>query len=750
MEDFRMQALPERHSTTDMQKQLEDLLDRWEDAVTRGESPQLDEICADYPELKAEVGRQVRALEQMRAALETPTAGPGTADDTKPALQLTTRFRDLTLHAQGGLGRVYRGTGVEVRREVAIKFLKRRHSSYPGALQQFLAEAEITSRLDHPGIVPVLGLGQTEVGEYFYVMRLIQGQELEEAIRKFHEPGPPSDERFESMEFRDLVQRIVSACKTIAYAHSRGILHLDIKPKNIMLGRYGDTIVVDWGCAAFVTRSAEFRRQDEQSLRPEMAPGLSSHGAGTPAYMSPEQFGRTAPLTPASDIFNLGGTLYKLLTGRPPYADGRQVRPVEAGACVDCPRPHELVGSVPRELEAICLKSLAPYPGDRYKNALDLAADLECFLAGSPVSALPERIRDKASRWLRRHRYAALGTLTAMFVIVVASVTAASLFARLAKTETQARKSIEELQAATLSTSARYAADLFAREIESRWNLLQLAALDPELHERLSLATSAPADKDARFHLQAWLNGVFIENQELLANSWFLVDSKGTQLALSPAKNARTIDKNFAHRDYFHGQGRDLDPVADALVQHGPCKRPHVSTPYISENTGKLRIALTVPVWAKNNTDEMPIAVLGMSTEMGQFSMLKDAILVDLREDWLDDVSHRGLVLQHPAFDRSDDSAAGRNVHHRVDERLMQRLQELHAESSKSIQVVAVDPAFKDTLAGSNGSARRAAFAPVVIRFPGNEDDHDPGEHRFAIIVTENDRSANEKTPAPQ
>src|SRR5205085_3437981 len=117
--------------TTDMQKQLEELLDRWEDAVTRGESPQVDELCADYPELKAEVARQVRALEQMRAALETPTAGPGTADDTKPALHLTTRFRDLTLHAQGGLGRVYRGTGVEVRREVAIKFLKRRHSSFP-------------------------------------------------------------------------------------------------------------------------------------------------------------------------------------------------------------------------------------------------------------------------------------------------------------------------------------------------------------------------------------------------------------------------------------------------------------------------------------------------------------------------------------------------------------------------------------------------------------------------------------------
>jgi eukaryotic-like serine/threonine-protein kinase len=729
-----MPALPDRSSTYDVRQQVDDILDQWEDAVARGDHPSVEDLCRECPDLLEEVRRQVHALEQMRETFETQTTTGTSEEDTKPGLTMTSEFRDLRLHATGGLGRVYRATGVDVRRDVAIKFLRKRHQSIPDALQQFLAEAEITSRLDHPGVVPVFGLGQTESGERFYVMRLIQGEELEQEIKDFHSTAPMSAAAFESMGFRDLVQRIISACKTVAYAHSRGIIHLDLKPKNIMLGRYGDTIVVDWGCAMAVGRTTEFRHEDEKSLRLETVPGSSSHGAGTPAYMSPEQVNRETPLTPASDIFSLGATLFKLLTGRPPYLEGRQPRFVPPGTARDFPAPRELQPKAPRHLEAVCLKAMALHPTERYLTALDLAGDLERFLAGNPVSALEEGFRDRSARWMKRHRGVVLSAFSALIAVMLLSLLAAGQFAKVARTEKEARQSIEELQVRTLSTSARYAADLFAREIESRWNILQLAALDPELQPRLEQASAAPNDSQARDSLQAWLDRRFIEYDDLNARSWFLVDAKGVQLALSPIKHARSIGKNYAHRDYFHGQGRDL--VADAIARHGPCDKPHISTPYFSDNTDTLRIALTVPVWKSGSRDGQPIAVLGMSSEMGQFTMLEDATLVDLRPDWLEGDRKRGLVLQHPGFHQlRRSSAAGKPELHRVSDELLTRLEKLHVEGARSSDVVDIEHHYRDAINQLPAGELQAAFAPVVIRFPDHDDQRRVEERSFAIIV---------------
>jgi serine/threonine protein kinase len=197
-------------------------------------------------------------------------------------------------------------------------------------------------------------------------MRFIEGESLKDAIDRFHradqQPGRDAGER--ALALRELLGRFVAVCNTVAYAHSRGIIHRDLKPANIMLGKYGETLVVDWGLARPVERSDEDRAGGEQTLVPTPDDGeggtRTGQALGTPAYMSPEQaVGDWAAVGPASDVYSLGAVLYCLLTGKAPFAgnDMREVlRRVRAG---DFPRPAQLKPGVPRPLEAVCLKASA-------------------------------------------------------------------------------------------------------------------------------------------------------------------------------------------------------------------------------------------------------------------------------------------------------------------------------------------------------------------------------------------------------
>ena len=183
------------------------------------------------------------------------------------------RFRILRPHAEGGLGKVSVALDEELRREVALKEIKEKHADDPASRGRFLQEAEITGGLEHPGIVPVYGLGVYADGRPFYAMRFIRGDSLKEAIEQFHKNSNadsaierrktlgdnPRNLRlnFSSLDFHRLLRRFIDVCNAIAYAHSRGILHRDLKPGNIMLGKYGETLVVDWGLAKAGIKSQE-------------------------------------------------------------------------------------------------------------------------------------------------------------------------------------------------------------------------------------------------------------------------------------------------------------------------------------------------------------------------------------------------------------------------------------------------------------------------------------------------------------
>jgi serine/threonine-protein kinase len=341
------------------------------------------------------------------------------------------RFRVLRPHARGGLGVVSVALDNELHREVAVKEIQERYAGEEQSRARFTLEAEITGGLEHPGIVPVYGLGHHPDGRPFYVMRFVRGESLKEAILRFH--GGSSPERAgggsgarigprarsrrtpgahaTALPLRRLLSRFLDVCNAIAYAHSRGVLHRDIKPGNILLGPYGETLVVDWGLAKIVGRDdiGTSDRNAEPTLRPPSASGtgetVAGTAVGTPVFMSPEQAeGRLNLLGAASDVYSLGATLYAVLTGRAPFDGALAVDVLPKVQRGDFARPRALDSGIPKALEAICLTAMALKPADRYASPRALAEDVEHFLADEPVSAYREPWPDRARRWARKHR----------------------------------------------------------------------------------------------------------------------------------------------------------------------------------------------------------------------------------------------------------------------------------------------------------------------------------------------------------
>ena len=334
--------------------------------------------------------------------------------DGQPTLATHSLLRLLRVQGEGGLGKVWLARDAVLGRDVAVKELRPKSGNPRQARWRFVREARVLARLEHPGIVPVyaLAIGDPTRAD-FYSMRFIGGQTLEDEITEFHAHGGVG--KASPLELTRLLDVLVQVASAVAYAHSKGIVHRDLKPANVMLGEYGEVIVVDWGLAKVLDEPNEpdgshDAEPSEDQRAPEVgAATIAGEVLGSPLYMAPEQAkGDPESVGPRTDLFGLGAILFQVLTGEAPHRRSAEVADLasllaavaRSGPC----RPRAHSSRVPRALDAVCAKATANVPADRYGSAMEFGNDLQRWMAGASVSAFPESAPRRIARWSGRHR----------------------------------------------------------------------------------------------------------------------------------------------------------------------------------------------------------------------------------------------------------------------------------------------------------------------------------------------------------
>jgi tetratricopeptide (TPR) repeat protein/tRNA A-37 threonylcarbamoyl transferase component Bud32 len=464
------------------------------EAVERGESPDQQAYLARYPELASDLSLFFADLGKFhKAAGDLPHSEPtiiyGQPVDSGSASTVSyrpvvprvrsDRYQLKRCHARGGMGEVWSAIDREIGRQVAFKVIRPGHEQQS---ERFFAEAQITGQLEHPSIVPVHDLGVDEKGKPFYVMKFVQGRTLQAVIEDYHAADNRSTAPREVQQLR-LLEIYVALCQTVAYAHSRGVIHRDLKPDNVMVGSYGETLVLDWGLAK-VLHQEEVPGSVESDHVHLTHSGTSSETLdgeviGALPYMAPEVAdGKSDQADERTDVYLLGGTLYQILTGSPPRRGSSRAEMLELARSVPVAPPRQARRDVPRPLEAICLKAMARRPQDRYATPMALADDVQRYLAAEAVSAYRESWLRRTWRWSRRHRK----MLTRLAAALAVSVAAYATVALVRDAENRRLVAEQVASEATAREQARGDVDAF-RELadESRY----LAASNNPIAERV-------------------------------------------------------------------------------------------------------------------------------------------------------------------------------------------------------------------------------------------------------------------------
>ena len=327
---------------------------------------------------------------------------------------------------RGGMGAVFSTVDQDVRRKVAMKVMLPSTATSPAHIKRFLEEAQITGQLEHPNIVPVHEVGINAEANIYFTMKMVRGENLDDVLDKIAQAKTEYQQKYSTGV---LLQIFMKVCDAIGYAHAKGVLHRDLKPENLMIGGFGEVLVMDWGLAKVLGREDINTAGDAAAGQASAYHTMEGQVMGTPAYMSPEQaLGKISELDERSDIFSLGGILYKILTGHAPYRgkNAREALEKARKRQLQAPDLRAPERKIPPELVAICMKAMAREQDERYASAEELKDDIQRYLDGRSVSAKKDSLLVTAKKWVIRNKVASIGMAAAVVCLIIGIMGAAA------------------------------------------------------------------------------------------------------------------------------------------------------------------------------------------------------------------------------------------------------------------------------------------------------------------------------------